>query len=112
MNADGSNPVRLTTDAEFDAYPEWSPDGQHIAFRSDRAGNLEVYVMAADGSGQFNWTTNPAADCHPRWTAATVSARQAAAPRGAASAQVVTADRAALAGSSLHPGSPDSCLDQ
>jgi hypothetical protein len=69
MNADGSAQVRLTTAPQLDAFPEWSPDGQYIAFRSDRAGNLEVFVMAADGSGQFNWTNYPAGDCHPRWTA-------------------------------------------
>ncbi|HEX7979571.1 MAG TPA: LpqB family beta-propeller domain-containing protein [Gemmatimonadaceae bacterium] len=32
MNADGSNPVQLTTDAAFDAGPTWSPDGASIAF--------------------------------------------------------------------------------
>jgi Tol biopolymer transport system component len=43
MNADGSNPIRLTSDG-FD--PAWSPDGRKIAFT--RGGG--IYVMDANGS--------------------------------------------------------------
>jgi Tol biopolymer transport system component len=43
MNADGSNPIRLTNDG-FD--PAWSPDGRKIAFT--RGGG--IYVMDANGS--------------------------------------------------------------
>jgi len=43
MNADGSNPIRLTNDG-FD--PAWSPDGRKIAFT--RGGG--IYVMDAAGS--------------------------------------------------------------
>ena len=53
MNADGSGQQRLTTQG---AQPGWSPDGQKIAFMSERDGNAEIYIMNADGSQQRNLT--------------------------------------------------------
>jgi len=32
--------------------PAWSPDGNYIAFLTDRTGEWEIWVMKADGSGQ------------------------------------------------------------
>jgi Tol biopolymer transport system component len=72
MNADGSNPQRLTKeDNAADRYPTWSPDGGRIAFASNRDGNFEIYTMvAADGSDQENLTNNPARDFAPAWSPA------------------------------------------
>ena len=53
MIADGSRQQRLTSRG---AKPGWSPDGQKIAFTSERDGNGEIYTMNADGSGQRNLT--------------------------------------------------------
>ena len=39
-----------------------------IAFKSDRDGNSEIYVMDADGSNQVNLTNNPATDSIPSWS--------------------------------------------
>ena len=36
INADGTDPQRLTDNNVSDTYPSWSPDGQHIAFAGDR----------------------------------------------------------------------------
>ena len=68
MNADGSGQTRLTNNADDDLDPSWSPDGAKIAFRSDRDGNFEIYVMNADGSGQTNLTNNAAEDYEPAWS--------------------------------------------
>jgi Tol biopolymer transport system component len=76
MNADGSDPTRLTDNR---AGPEcaWSPDGTKIAYayhpdkNPDRSGGTwpdEVYVMNADGSGKTNLTRNPAQDFNPSWS--------------------------------------------
>jgi Tol biopolymer transport system component len=57
MNADGSNQRQLTFTANIeDCCPDWSPDGQHIAFESKRDGQFEIYVMNVDGSNQRNIT--------------------------------------------------------
>ncbi len=44
-------PTRLTSDAARDTSPVWSPDGQFLAFQSNRDGTLNIYRTRADGSG-------------------------------------------------------------
>lgn len=53
---------------QWNTSPDWSPDGQLLAFRSNRDGNDEIYLMAADGSGALNLTNHPARDTHPAWS--------------------------------------------
>jgi Tol biopolymer transport system component len=50
----GGHPTRLTSDASFEGYPCWSPDGRTIAFTDVRAtpGNehsLAIYTVPAEG---------------------------------------------------------------
>jgi TolB protein len=35
----------------LDETPTWLPDGNRIAFQSDRTGRMEIWIMNADGSG-------------------------------------------------------------
>jgi TolB protein len=60
MDADGSNPERLTSDPADDVSPSWSPDGNEIAFVSERNGNTDLYVIGADGSGERRLTEDRA----------------------------------------------------
>ena len=46
MDADGTDPVRMTTNADDDADPDWSPDGTKLAFSSDRSGQYQIYSVA------------------------------------------------------------------
>lgn len=62
MNADGSNPQRLTSNGSNEGLPTWSPDGKSIAYVSDQGGSWAVWVMNADGSNQrklFNMNGTP-----------------------------------------------------
>ncbi len=40
---------RLTTAPKKDSVPRWSPDGQTIAFLSNRDGKMQIYLLAMDG---------------------------------------------------------------
>lgn len=49
-NIDGSNVERLTTHEATDSQPLFSPDGNRIAFVSNRTGSSQIFVMQADGT--------------------------------------------------------------
>ena len=54
----GGNAKQLTTNASYDAYPVWSPDGQTLAFASAREGSLDIYVMSKEGGSPKRLTTD------------------------------------------------------
>ncbi|MBN2566225.1 MAG: PD40 domain-containing protein, partial [Candidatus Eisenbacteria bacterium] len=41
----GGSATRVTVHDAYDDVPLWSPDGQSLAFSSDRAGNADVYII-------------------------------------------------------------------
>jgi len=45
INADGTDPQRLTHNNFLDTDTAWSPDGRQITFSSTRTGSWEVFVM-------------------------------------------------------------------
>jgi Tol biopolymer transport system component len=52
MNADGTNPTRLTTDPQTDGRPAFTPDGQAVVFHSTRtAGKQQIWMVNVDGTG-------------------------------------------------------------
>ena len=64
INADGSNPHRLTSGLGWQGPLSWSPDGQYIA--TARGG--DIWVMDADGSNPRNLTNYLAGDQEPAWS--------------------------------------------
>ena len=63
-------PIRLTYHPSSDGLDShvWSPDGNHIAFVSERDANREIYLMNADGSELRNVTQNASVDDGPVWS--------------------------------------------
>lgn len=58
--AQGGQAVQLTSQGSYESNPVWSPDGNQIAFASDRKGNFDVYVMSKNGGTAKQLTFNSA----------------------------------------------------
>ncbi|HEY9401497.1 MAG TPA: DUF4214 domain-containing protein [Pyrinomonadaceae bacterium] len=69
MNADGSNPNRITDSPGFDGDPAWSPDGKQIAFDSERDGDNKIYVVSAGGGVPVRLNASAGIDELPDWQA-------------------------------------------
>jgi Tol biopolymer transport system component len=63
----GSNPTRLTSDAEAENYPSWSPDGTRLTYQRDLDG-AAIYVINADGTGQRRLSPTPGFDVTASWS--------------------------------------------
>lgn len=60
--------TRLTDDPAQDVMPAVSPDGQYVAFCSDRNGSWDIFVMPIDGGKAVQLTSDGAHDLHPSWS--------------------------------------------
>jgi len=69
IKRDGTEQRQLTNDVFRDRTPRWSPDGQRIAFYSDRSGRFEVWSINPDGTGlqQITYTSGPST-VYPIWS--------------------------------------------
>ncbi len=63
-------PVEVNlTNGQGGTDPSWSPDGQRIAFASDRAGSYDIYTMSShDGQKVSRLTEDDAAEADPSWS--------------------------------------------
>ena len=64
----GSNVQRLTAHRGRDTTPRFSPDGQSIAFSSDREGNMDVWVIPAAGGSPKQLTFHSSDDNVLGWS--------------------------------------------
>jgi TolB protein len=59
--------VNVSNSEADDRGPVWSPDGEWLAFTSDRDGDEEIYAVRADGSGLTRLTHSPGQDEVAAW---------------------------------------------
>ncbi|MCB0019383.1 MAG: S9 family peptidase [Anaerolineales bacterium] len=68
VGADGAR-RQLTYGAHSNRTPQWSPDGQYLAFISDRSGKPNLYVMRTDGGEAWALTSfDKSAVGNPVWS--------------------------------------------
>jgi TolB protein len=57
------------TTSVYNSFPFWSPDGDQIAFVSDYAGNMDIWVIEPSGKNPINLTSdNPEFDGDMNWS--------------------------------------------
>lgn len=66
--SEGGQARRLTLHEAYEGRPQWSPNGNKIAFISDRHGNDDVFVMNGNGSNIKQLTYHSTADELTGWT--------------------------------------------
>ncbi|MEN6645194.1 MAG: hypothetical protein ABFE08_22350 [Armatimonadia bacterium] len=63
--------TNITESSTFrDEAPNWSPDGNKIAFHSNRRGDFDIWTMNVDGTSPVSITADARSDGYPVWNAA------------------------------------------
>ncbi len=66
---DLARPLQLTTNAGLDIHPSFSPQGDAVAFASDRSGTFELYVRALSGTAaEVKLTGDGQHNVQPAWS--------------------------------------------
>ncbi len=71
-NADGSNPMQVTSlgGPEIMATPSWSPDSTRLALAISTEGRPQIYVISANGGPLRRVTSDPTGASNPYWSRA------------------------------------------
>ncbi|WP_149194061.1 amidohydrolase family protein [Luteimonas suaedae] len=64
----GGKPRALTDDSYYKADPAWSPDGERIAYSSDKAGTQDLYVHDLATGDEQRVTSLPGAEVSAAWS--------------------------------------------
>ena len=67
MPIDGA-PQRMTSDRALDTEPAWSPDGNSIAYASDRGGSMNIWIRDVQTGASRQLTRLPVAATLPAWS--------------------------------------------
>lgn len=67
VNADGTNPVRLTSNSTSDNMPDWSPKGDMIAYCAG-ADTYDIWIMDSDGRNPRCIAKTSGLDEFPKWS--------------------------------------------
>lgn len=65
---DGRAVAELTGPEASDVQPAFSPDGQRVAFASDRSGNWDIWVLSLTDSTVTQVTDSPDPEMRPTWS--------------------------------------------
>jgi Tol biopolymer transport system component len=68
VNSDGTNLNLISDLSYYSFHPSFSPDGQSIAFTTDRSGNHDVWKMNIDGTGLTQLTSSSSTESAPTWS--------------------------------------------
>ena len=58
----GGRAFQITSNPAYESVPVWSPDGKRIAFRSNREGSDDIFIVDANGGTPVRITTNSGAE--------------------------------------------------
>ncbi|MEM7681107.1 MAG: DPP IV N-terminal domain-containing protein [Planctomycetota bacterium] len=64
----GSAVTQLTSSAGNDVMPQFSPDGKHVVFASDRSGNWDIYLVPLAGGKPIQITSDTTDELHPSFS--------------------------------------------
>jgi Tol biopolymer transport system component/C-terminal processing protease CtpA/Prc len=67
-SSSGGRATALTNNVEMNDNPVWSPDGQYIAFASNRYGSWDIFVVPAEGGPSKRLTFSSGSEIPSDWT--------------------------------------------